>query len=184
MGAIHLAGLPAAYTDWVYCYGLLQPLMPTDDDAKILAAIGGPESGYDYHIVNDTPATGDYSVGIWQINYYGSLYPGRTAAYGTPRHLLEAGPLAQARAAADIWHSQGFMAWATTYTSGAWRKYIGTSGPVTPTGPGGGLPPNPIDSGKFLAGINKAIREMAKFNHGLVNLDESLRPIGGRHWRP
>lgn len=184
MGAIHLPGLPAAYTDWVYCYGLLQGMMPTDDDAKILAAIAGPESGYDYHVINDTPSTGDYSVGLWQINYFDGLYPGRAAAYGTPRQLAERGPLAQARAAADIWRSQGFMAWATTYTSGAWKQYIG-SGPIPhpspgPGGPGQLPPPVTFDTRQ----LDATTRQLAKLTQRLVGQHQLLSRIGTPGWHP
>lgn len=184
MADIHPYGGPK-YTDWVYCYGLLEPLMPTRDDAKILAAIGGPESGYDYTVINDTPATGDYSVGIWQINYLGSLYAERSREFGTPRQLIEGGPLRQAHAAVAIWRQQGFMAWATTYTSGTWRQYVGGHGTPHPSpGPGGGLPPSPVNTGKLLAGIKRAMRELAKVDRGLADLQQITRPIGRRGWRP
>lgn len=136
MGDIWLPGLPPAYTDWKYCVGVLELAGMDRGNAEILAAIAGPESGYDYSVINDTPATGDYSVGLWQINYYDGDGPPRTKAYGTPRDLIIDGPIGQAHAAYDIWRQQGWMAWATTYTSGDWRAYIG-SGPV----PHPGQPP-------------------------------------------
>jgi hypothetical protein len=74
MGDIWLPGLPPAYTDYAHCLALLLNLGMPHNDAVILAAIGGAEGGYDYRVINDTPATGDYSVGIWQINYYDGLY--------------------------------------------------------------------------------------------------------------
>lgn len=141
MTDIWLPGFPPAYTDWSYCTGVLELAGMDHGNAEILAAIAGPESGYDYTVINDTPATGDYSVGLWQINYLGSLYAERSRLYGTPRELIAGGPVKQAHAAYDVWKSQGWMAWSTTYTSGAWRQYIG-SGPVPhpgqppPSGPG------------------------------------------------
>lgn len=144
MTDIWLPGLPPAYTDWVYCAGLLELLGMDKGNAEILAAIAGPESGYDYRVINDTPATGDYSVGLWQINYYGSLMAQRTAQFGSPRQLIEGGPVKQAHAGYTIWREQGWLAWANTYQSGDWRKYIG-SGPVPHPGgqPTGGKGPQP-----------------------------------------
>lgn len=97
-------------------------------DAQIFAGIAGAEASYDLSVINDTPSTGDYSVGTFQINYYGSLYAGRAAAYGTPQQLIAGGLPAQVGAALGVWRSQGFNAW-STYRSGAWRNYV--SGVVT-----------------------------------------------------
>lgn len=181
---IWLPGLPPAYTDWVYCYGLLQPLMPTSDDAKILAAIAGPESGYDYRVINDTPQTGDYSVGLWQINYYDGDYASRAAEFGTPRQLIEGGPLAQARAASAVWHQQGYDAWFNTYTSGDWKQYIG-SGPIPhPTGPPGGpgrpLPPVTFDTRQ----LARTTRQLARLTQQLVGSHQYLSRIGTPGWHP
>jgi hypothetical protein len=167
MTDIWLPGYPPAYTDWSYCVGVLELQGMDKGNAEILAAIGGPESGYDYTVINDTPATGDYSVGIWQINYLGSLYAERSREFGTPRELIAGGPVKQAHAAYSIWRSQGWMAWATTYTSGAWRQYIG-SGPVPhpgqpgPGGPGHKPPvlvePKIIDH--YIIGLSKLERQL------------------------
>jgi len=103
MGDLWLPGLPPAYTSFNRCFAALGPLMPSRATAVILAAIAGPESGYDYSVINDTPATGDYSVGLWQINYYDGLYGERSREYGTPRQLIEGGVRRQAHAAAHLW---------------------------------------------------------------------------------
>jgi hypothetical protein len=90
--------------------------------ALILTAVGGAESGWDVNALNNDPATGDYSVGVWQINYYGDLMASRSAQFGAPSALI--GNLtAQAAAAAAIYHEQGLSAW-TTYTSGAYAGYL------------------------------------------------------------
>ena len=76
-----------------------------------LAAIPWFESGGLTNNLNNTPATGDYSVGLWQINYYGNLFPGREAAFGPP-NLLAGNAQAQARAAvAILGGGPGITAW-------------------------------------------------------------------------
>lgn len=106
-------------------------------EANTLAAIGMAESGSDIRVVNDTPATGDLSVGAFQINYYASLYGPRTAEFGTPAALVASGAPGQARAALVILGQQGFTAW-STYTSGAYRQFLNGAGGSPPqTGPGG-----------------------------------------------
>lgn len=164
MGDIWLPGYPPAYTDWAYCVGVLELTGMDKGNAEILAAIGGPESGYDYTVINDTPATGDYSVGIWQINYLGSLYAERSREFGTPRELIAGGPMRQARAAHAIWQSQGYMAWATTYTSGAWRQYIG-SGPIPHPKPGPGRKPPQL---KEPVALKRGILALAHIDKQLV----------------
>jgi Lysozyme like domain len=90
--------------------------------ALILTAVGGAESGWNVNALNNDPATGDYSVGVWQINYYGDLMSSRTAEFGAPSALI--GNLAaQAAAAAAIYHDQGLPAW-TTYTRGTYAAYL------------------------------------------------------------
>lgn len=181
MGDIWLPGFPPAYTDWIYCVGVLELQNMDHADAEILAAIGGPESGYDYTVINDTPSTGDYSVGIWQINYYGSLYSERAREFGTPRELIAGGPIKQAHAAYVIWKSQGFMAWANTYTSGAWRKYIG-SGPIPHPGqpPGGTLPPIVLDGRQ----IKRATINLAKEARAVITSAQKVSRIGTPGWKP
>jgi hypothetical protein len=51
----------------------------TPSEAGLLTAIsfgppgGIPESSGNPTVINDTPATGDYSVGLWQINFRGGI---------------------------------------------------------------------------------------------------------------
>jgi Lysozyme like domain len=70
--------------------------------AALMAAIALSESGGNPRALNNNPATGDYSVGLWQINYFGNLAPSRTARYGTPSQL-QANPLLNAQAAVDLY---------------------------------------------------------------------------------
>jgi len=128
MGDIWPYGGPA-YVTWQDAYNEAYLWFNDSSIAATFAAIGTAESSLDYRVINDTPATGDYSVGIWQINYYGSLYAGRAAAYGTPQDLVEGGLTRQFYAAMGIYHGQGFGAW-STYNSGAYRQYLHGYTPV------------------------------------------------------
>jgi hypothetical protein len=67
----------------------------------IMTAIAGRESNWNPSALNNTPATGDYSVGLTQLNYYGDLYSSRVASYGTPSSL-SANPQAQANASFNL----------------------------------------------------------------------------------
>lgn len=91
--------------------------------ADVAAAVALAESGGSTTALNDNPATRDYSVGLWQINYFGALRIPRTISYGSPEDLMTY-PLKNASAAVDI-SSQGtdFSAW-TRYTSGAYRQFL------------------------------------------------------------
>jgi hypothetical protein len=90
--------------------------------AVTLTAIGGAESGWNVNALNNDPATGDYSVGVWQINYYGDLMASRTAEFGPPSELI--GNLdAQATAAATLYRQSGLGNW-TTYTRGTYQAFL------------------------------------------------------------
>ena len=87
----------------VYTYQQIEKLW-TDNGgnplaAPIMAAIAIAESGGSSTAHNTKPP--DNSVGLWQVNYYGSLAPSRTSQYGTPDQLL-ADPNRQAQAAISI----------------------------------------------------------------------------------
>jgi lysozyme-like protein len=69
--------------------------------APVMAGIAIAESGGSTTALNNTPSTGDYSVGLWQINYYGSLNSSRTAKYGPSAALLN-DPNKQAQAAINL----------------------------------------------------------------------------------
>jgi len=86
--------------------------------AIMMTAIGGVESGWDTHALNDTPATGDLSVGVWQINYYGSLAAARTPLFGSWQDLLAGGVQKQADAAFTLYQASGFGPWQPDITSG------------------------------------------------------------------
>jgi hypothetical protein len=117
----------------VYQLGPATRLTPADvsalwvsaggDPAKAPIAVGivfGAENpAGNAGLVNDTPATGDYSVGLWQINYYGGLLTMRSAQFGSPEDFA-ADPSAQARAAIAM--SRNGTNWAP------WGPDLGYSG--------------------------------------------------------
>jgi hypothetical protein len=135
---------PPTYTTWDAIRSTVNYFTHNDGWAVTLAAIASAESSLDMTVVNDTPATGDYSVGAFQINYYNGLYAGRSYQFGTPRQLATGGIGPQVRAALLILNEQGFSAW-STYTSGAYRQYLHGYSPGTviggPTGPSPGPAP-------------------------------------------
>jgi len=69
--------------------------------APVAAGIALAESGGNSTSLNNNPSTGDYSVGLWQINYYGELATSRTQQFGSPTSL-QSNPLAQAKAAVAL----------------------------------------------------------------------------------
>lgn len=95
--------------------------------APTMAAVAKAESGgrYGPQSINDNPSTQDYSVGPWQINYYGNLLAGRTAEYGPPQTVAN-DPMANARAAVAISGNSTagiYRNW-TTYRTGAYLQYL------------------------------------------------------------
>jgi Lysozyme like domain len=106
--------------------------------AVTAAAIAEAESGGNPRPgeLNSTPP--DYSVGPWQINYYGNLYSSRTAAFGPPS-LLESNLLDDARAAVSIsGGGKDFSPW-TEYTNGGYRSYLTGASQGSAGVSGGGL---------------------------------------------
>lgn len=91
---------------------------------EIMAAIAMAESGGNPGARNPVPP--DNSYGLWQINMLGAMGPARRKEFGISSNEELFNPVVNARAAAKIQKSQGLKAW-TTYTSGAYKKYMGKS---------------------------------------------------------
>lgn len=132
---------PPRYTTYAQAVIEAKALGMSENDANIAAAIGTAESSLDLSVINDTPSTGDYSVGVWQINYLGSLYASRSAEFGTPKQLIQGGLISQAKAMHTLWRQSGFYPW-STYVSGAYKQYLKGGTAPGPT-PGQVLPPTP-----------------------------------------
>lgn len=82
--------------------------------AATMAGISEAESGGNSTAINNDPSTGDYSVGLWQVNYRGHgpgqyssdptqwpLYNSRVQQYGAPSDL-QGNPASQADAAISL----------------------------------------------------------------------------------
>lgn len=94
-----------------------------DARAKTAAAIAMAESGGDPNSHNATPP--DDSYGLWQINMLGSLGPARRAVYRLKSNSDLYDPATNARVMSAISkQGQDFTPW-TTYTSGAYQKFLG-----------------------------------------------------------
>lgn len=81
------------------------------------------ESGGDPSQVNNNPATGDLSYGLWQINMIGSLGPTRRKQFGISSNEQLLTPSVNAHAAYVIYKNQGLNAW-TTYKNGDYLKHM------------------------------------------------------------
>lgn len=170
--------------------GLLLEAGATPDQAARLTAIGGLESGYRTNALNDTPATKDYSVGIWQENYYGDMLAGRTASYGSPAELA-ADPKRQAQTAVTMSGGPGgtnFAPWSTNKSVNA-DNLASAQAAVTEASQklaGGGLFTIPQFSATFqaqgqqaAAAANSLIDVNSPWHSVLLNLDDILNSDGG-----
>jgi len=93
--------------------------------AVYLTAIAGVESGYNTNALNTDSGTGDYSVGLTQINYFGGLYAERAPHIGTPKQLLAGGLDDQAKATAWLYHEAGGLSpWQPDITSGKISQFM------------------------------------------------------------
>lgn len=132
---------PTVYTqDQVY--NLLRGVGVPDDVAANLATISahGEDPSGRIDALNNNPKTGDYSVGLFQENFFKNLGPARVAQYAPQFGLsgtmpvdkfvqwLGMHPSAQAQIAYQIYQSQGYSAWTTA-------AKLGITG-----GPGGANP--------------------------------------------
>src|SRR6185437_11996060 len=92
-------------------------------NATCMTAISGVESTWRPTAFNNDPATGDYSMGITQINYYGSLREPRTSWLGGPWWLY--GHLGrQAKATAKLFNASGYDPWMPDITSGKIDRFL------------------------------------------------------------
>lgn len=164
---------PAKYVTWTQAYTQMLSLGQTQENAAVYAAIGTAESSLDLSVINDTPGTGDYSVGIWQINYNGSLYGPRSAAFGTPQQLIAGGLNKQAQAALSVGRG-GFTPW-STFNNGDYKPYLHGFTPPAGAPPGGGTPPT-IQQGATGSYVITLQDDLNQFGYNLV-ADGNFGPL-------
>lgn len=99
--------------------------------APLMAGIAIAESGGRTDALNPDSGTGDYSVGLWQINYFGSMLGPRTQRYGSPQQL-QADANLQAKAAIDLLgqNAAGIGNWTNDPT---WQKWMAAGAPQAPS---------------------------------------------------
>ena len=136
-----------SYSQLVSLYATANGLSPSSAEALTMGAVAMAESSGDPNARNPSGASG-----LWQI---------------MPSHVSDSGwnlgsnfydPATNARMAYFVLHRQGYTAW-TTYTSGAYRKFMGgtvaaqnVSIPGWPTNPDGSAV-NPLQAaGSAVAG--------------------------------
>lgn len=113
--------------------------------APTMAAIAMAESSGN-NVVQQGQPYGSTGWGLWQIT------PGNSVPqFGTDQALLN--PVANAQAAFAKYQSQGLGAW-TTYTSGAYKQFMG--GNVTPSG-GGVIGAVTGELGQIVGGVGSAV---------------------------
>lgn len=132
------------------------------DDLTTMVAIAKGESGWNTSAYNGKNK--DNSYGLWQINMIGSMGPARRQAFGISSNEELFDPYVNARAAMQIFKSQGWKAW-TVHSRGLYKKHLpaaqqavqaaaasgykyqpgggtGTFNPQYAAGPDTGMPPN------------------------------------------
>jgi len=95
----------------------------TNEDAKIMSAIGMAESSGDSEALNDNSKTGDLSYGLFQINMIGDIGKERKDLFELDNYEQLYNAYTNASAAKKVFDSQGFDAW-SVYRSGKYKKFL------------------------------------------------------------
>ena len=120
-----MAGVPGTQGT-TYSFSQIEQLWTTNNPnqaawAPLMAAVAIAESGGITNNLNNNASTGDFSVGLWQINYFGANGPERVPKYGEPAALAQ-DPNAQARAAGDLFaNGAGWGNWKGDAAIRAWQ---------------------------------------------------------------
>lgn len=91
----------------------------------VMTTIAGVESNWTPTDLNNNPNTGDYSVGLTQVNYYGNLLQSRTQAYGSPQ-TLQSSPAAQASATYNL-AGGNTLSGLSNWGGGSWNGQNGST---------------------------------------------------------
>lgn len=127
------------------------------DGARVAAAIAQAESSGNPYAHNPVPP--DDSYGLWQINMLGRLGPERRAQFGISSNAALYDPAVNARAMYAI--SGGCNNWRpwSTFTSGAYRRYLqaatGDVFPASETGDSGDGDTSPLPG--FVESLTQAV---------------------------
>jgi hypothetical protein len=117
---------------------ILQQAGFTGQGLRMALAIAMAESSGQASQLNNNPSTGDLSYGLFQINMIGAMGPERLKQYGLSSNASLFDALTNAKVAFKMSHGgTNWSPW-STYTSGAYKTYLGTSG-GTDVGSGGGV---------------------------------------------
>lgn len=121
---------PATSTTYAPSFNIKSALVNagmTPGDATTLTAVSGAESNFGKNPVSPPNKNGSRDYGVFQIN--DKAWP----QFGGPK--VATLPLDQQAAfAAHIWNTQGPKAW-STYTSGAYKKFLNGADAATATAP-------------------------------------------------
>jgi len=135
--------------------GLAQGAGLSGDAVAIAVAIAIAESGGDPAQITDTPATGDLSYGLWQINMIGSMGPDRRRAFGLTDNNQLLDPATNAKVMSTL--SSGGTYWNpwTTYTRGTYKLYLarGQAAASVPSNQGIGTTTTPVSVSGSLSSL-------------------------------
>jgi len=175
-----------------YSYGNIEWLWIKNGGARwlapIMAAIAMAESGGNWFNLNNNPKTGDYSVGLWQINYFGSLLGPRTKSFGSPAQL-RANPDLQAKAAIAISGGAANSSlsktqilanlrnnW-TTYGGSRYQSALKSGAGVQPENPGVGAG-GQLSPGNIAGSIADALLPNWLSGHNIVRFGQGVMGFG------
>jgi hypothetical protein len=143
-------------------YDLIKQAGGTDEEARTLAAISQAESAGN-PLSHNTKGL-DNSYGLWQINMLGGMGPQRRRQFGLGSNEDLYDPTTNARVALQMHRrAGGYRDW-STYSSGAYRKYMSNS-PHVPSYKGGGQTAQDIHVHTHLDGqvlANNTVRQILK----------------------
>jgi hypothetical protein len=151
----------------------------------VATAVALAESGGRPRAHNPVPP--DNSYGLWQINMLGALGPERRRAFDLNGNSQLFDPMVNARAAFAISRQgRSFGPW-TTYTSGAYRRFLGpaqqasrTAGRTAgPTGgkPTGGAPAPRKGGGRVVLDLTELQRLGRLFQHSADRVEHARRAV-------